>query len=257
VTSRRGEPIAGALLTVIGNDGWQAGKTRTDAGGQFELTGIAPSSFSIVVMAPGYAPEAAVVRAAHGGTIVHNIVLAGAGGLAGSVLSAGDVPLPGASVSLTDASGEVLARAVTDTDGGFVLAGAPQGTYTVTAAAPGYQPASMRVEVNGSMERALLSLAADAEVRGVVRNPLGAPVPAVTVSLADANGEIVATAITGDDGAYRLPGLAGGEHTLVATGYPPAATALHVEDGKTTTVTVRLGPSTVADDRSGQASSAN
>jgi uncharacterized protein YfaS (alpha-2-macroglobulin family) len=101
----------------------------------------------------------------------------------------------------------------------------------------------MRVEVNGSMEHALLSLAADVEVRGVVRDPLGAPVPAVTVSLADANGQIVATAITGDDGSYRLAGLAGGEHTLVAAGYPPAATTVHVEDGKTTTVTVRLGPS--------------
>jgi MFS family permease len=243
VTGRGGEPIAGALLTVIGSDGWQAGQAQTDADGRFELAGIAPGSFSIVVMAPGYAPEATVVGAAHGAAITHNIVLAAASRLAGSVLSAGDVPLPGASVSLTDASGAVLARDVTDMEGGFVLAGAPQGTYTVTAAAPGYQPASMRVEVNGSAEHALLSLAADAEVQGVVRNPQGAPVPAVTVSLADASGQIVATAITGDDGSYRLGGLAGGEHTLVATGYPPAPATVHVEDGKTTTVTLRLGPS--------------
>ena len=62
----------------------------------------------------------------------------------------------------------------------------------------------------------------------------------------------MATAITADDGSYRLAG-ARGEHTLVASGYPPAATAVHVEDGKTTTVTVRLGPSSKPDSQSGPA----
>jgi Carboxypeptidase regulatory-like domain len=51
----------------------------------------------------------------------------------------------------------------------------------------------------------------------------------------------VATAVTGEDGTYQLPGLPGGEHTLVASGYPPASSAVHVENGKTATVTVRLG----------------
>ncbi|HEY3952942.1 MAG TPA: MFS transporter [Streptosporangiaceae bacterium] len=237
----RGEPVAGALLTVIGNDGWQAGKARTDAAGRFELTGIAPSSFSVVVMAPGHSPAAGVVRATQPGIITHNFVLAGSGGLAGSVVSAANTPLPGASVRLTGTAGEVLARDVTDMEGGFVLHGALMGSYTVTATLDGYQPASLGVDLNGAVEHTVLTLIADAEVHGVVRNPVGSPVPGVTVSLADAEGEIVATAVTSEDGMYRLTGVAGGEHTLVASGYPPASSTVHVENGKTATVTVRFG----------------
>jgi MFS family permease len=72
---------------------------------------------------------------------------AGSGGLTGSVVSAANAPLPGASVRLTDPSGQVLARDVTDMEGGFVLPGALVGSYTVTASLDGYQPASSAVHV--------------------------------------------------------------------------------------------------------------
>jgi hypothetical protein len=109
------------------------------------------------------------------------------------------------------------------------------------AASPGTGPAVARPDGDPAAEPAGAEQIPGAEVHGVVRNPVGSPVPGVTVSLADADGEIVATAVTGHDGTYRLAGVAGGEHTLVATGHPPATSTVHVEKGKTATVTVRLG----------------
>jgi hypothetical protein len=230
------------VLTVLRSDGWQAGRTVAGAGGGYQLTGIEPRAFTLIAQANGHAPQAAVVSARAGGVVTHDFALAGAGGLAGSVRSAADVPLPEATVVISDDSGDVLARDVTGADGTFLLPGLPAGTYTAAATAAGYRPASTRVEVDGATETALLALLAEAEVRGVIRDPSDTPLSGVTVSLANTDGEVVASVVTGADGSYRLAGLDSGDHTLVAGGYQPVSAVVRVEDGQTSSVTVRLGP---------------
>jgi len=242
VQDHGGHPIAGAVLTALGGDGWQAGHAVAGPLGGYELTGIARMPFTVIVLAPGYAPQAAVINAGAGGEVGHDFALAPAGGLSGSVRSADDDPMPGATVVLTDAAGTVVAQEVTGHDGDFLLPGLPGGNYTVTATATGHRAASQQVQVNGTMETALLALVAEAGVHGVVRGPSDAPVPGITVSLANNAGEIVASTVTGADGAYQLSGPGDGEHTLVAGGYQPVAAVVQVEDGQTAKVTVRLGP---------------
>jgi uncharacterized protein YfaS (alpha-2-macroglobulin family) len=174
--------------------------------------------------------------------VSHDFALASAGGLSGSVRSADDDPMPGATVVLTDTAGAVVAQDVTGHDGDFLLPGLPGGSYTVTATATGHRTASRQVQVNDTMETALLALVAESGVHGVVRGPSDAPVPGITVSLANTAGEIVASTVTGADGAYQLSGLEDGEHTLVTGGYQPVSAVVQVEDGQTAKVTVRLGP---------------
>jgi MFS family permease len=174
VRDGQGHAVPGAVLTVIGGDGWQAGRAEVDSGGNYEITDVPLSTFSVIVMAPGHAPQAAVVKAADGREVTHDFVLAGSGGQA---------------------------------------AGAE-----------------------------LRALVAEAEVHGVVTGPQDTPVPGVTVSLANAAGDIVASAVTGEDGAYRLTGLDGGEHVLVATGHHPVSAVVRVEEGQAAAVTVHLGP---------------
>jgi hypothetical protein len=275
-------PIAGAVLTVIGGDGGQAGRGQAGATGGYEITGVPLSTFSVVVMAPGYTPQAAVVRSADGGVVGHDFMLAGSGGLSGTVLAVGGAPVPEATVFLTDATGDVLAQDITDLDGRFVLPGTFRGTYLVTATATGYQPASTPVDLEGTAATALLALVAEAGVHGVVRGASDAPVPGATVSLANAGGDIVASAVTGPDGAYQLTGLDGGDHMLAADGdhvlaaggdhvlaaggdpvlaaggdvlaaggddvlavggYQPVSAVVLVEDGQTANLTVQPGPS--------------
>jgi MFS family permease len=242
VRDQAGHPIAGAVLTALGGDGWQAGHAVAGPAGDYDLTGIARAPFTVIVLAPGYAPQAAVINAAAGGAVGHDFALAPSGGLSGSVRSAADEPMPGAAVALSDAAGTVVAQEVTGHDGTFLLPGLPGGTYTVTATATGHRPAAQQVQVNGTMETALLALVAEAGVHGVVRGPSNTPVPGVTVSLANTDGEIVASTVTSADGGYQLTGLDEGEHTLVAGGYQPVSAVVQVEDGQTASVTVRLGP---------------
>jgi hypothetical protein len=196
----------------------------------------------VIAMAAGHAPQAAVVKAAGGRAVTHDFVLTTSGGLSGTVLSNGNSPLPGATVTLSEAAGGVLAEDTTGPDGKFVLPGHFEGTCLLTATAPGYRPASQEVELDETAGTALLALVAEAEVHGVVSGPHDAPVPGVTVSLANAGGDVVASVVTGEDGSYRLSGLDGGEHVLVAGGYHPVSAVVRVEEGQTASVTVHLGP---------------
>ena len=72
-----------------------------------------------------------------------------------------------------------------------------------------------------------MDLASGAHVQGVVRAPHG-PLADARVTLVDAAGNVVGTRRPGADGAYAFTDLDGGEYTVIATGYPPVATALTV-----------------------------
>ncbi|MYW29268.1 carboxypeptidase regulatory-like domain-containing protein, partial [Streptomyces sp. SID2119] len=54
------------------------------------------------------------------------------------------------------------------------------------------------------------------------------PLADARVTLIDAAGNVVATATTGEDGAYAFTDLDAGEYSVIATGYPPVAGALTV-----------------------------
>lgn len=77
------------------------------------------------------------------------------------------------------------------------------------------------------MTRVEVDLTAGARLRGIVRAPHG-PLADARVTLVDAAGNVVGTATTGEDGAYAFADLDSGEYTVIATGYPPVATALTV-----------------------------
>jgi len=102
------------------------------------------------------------------------------------------------------------------------------GAVTVAVNATGHRPLAMPVEVSGAgVTRIEVQLNSGAQVQGVVRAP-GGPLGDARVTLVDAAGNVVGTARTGADGAYAFTDLNSGEYTVIATGYPPVATALTV-----------------------------
>jgi MFS family permease len=252
-----GRPVASAVVTVTSTEGRQVARALAAPDGQYRVTGLPSAPLTVIVSARGHEPTAAALAVQSGTVVERDFVLAGSGGLRGTVRSAGGdgAPLAGAKVIVSDLAGHVVASAVTGGDGGFTVDGAPAGRYALTATAPGHLPASRQVELNGHAGTAQLDLPPEREVYGIVRTPGGGPMPGIAVTVSNAAGEIVASAITDPYGRYRLTGLGDGEHVLVASGHEPVSASVDVASGETASVTIRVG-GLAADDGPGSSGSA-
>ncbi|MFJ6012059.1 MFS transporter [Streptomyces sp. NPDC092952] len=223
-------PVAGAAVTLISLAGRQLGRSVAQADGTYELDAPGSGSYVLIASADGFQPQASTVVVGDE-PLAFDILLSGTSGLAGLVRSAeSSDPVEGAMVVVTDVRGEVLATGASDGAGEFAFGELVPGTVTVAVNALGFRPLALPVEVGGQgITRVEAVLQAGALVQGVVRaGTARRPLPDARVTLVDAAGNVVATSTTGEDGAYAFTDLDAGEYSVVATGYPPVASALTV-----------------------------
>jgi uncharacterized protein YfaS (alpha-2-macroglobulin family) len=172
-----------------------------------------------------------VPEQADGSGTVADIILSDAGGLAGTVTAAdGGYPVAGARMLLTDANGTVAATGLTGADGGYAFTALKAGQYSLAASAGGCRPIARPVTISAGEEvRADIELTGYARLSGrVLTNPGAHPVPGVLVTLLDTAGASVAEAEADEAGWYAFEGLAEGEYTALASGFPPVASALRM-----------------------------
>lgn len=231
----RGPDGAGirAALTLIGPRGRQAARTEAGADGGYWLDAPAAGPYVLLTSAGSHPPAASTVivrQPGNGSGTVVNVLLADTGGLAGTVTAAGGYPVTGAHMTLTSASGTVVGTQRTGADGGYAFTALNDGEYTLAASADLYHPVARTVIISGGENiRADIELAGDARLSGVVVTKGGArPVPGARITLLDTTGAVVAAADTDEAGRYAIDGLADGAYTAIASGYPPAASTLHV-----------------------------
>ncbi|MFH8451312.1 MFS transporter [Streptomyces fungicidicus] len=224
-------PVPQAAVTLISLGGRQLGRSVAQADGAYALDAPGAGSYVLIASADGHQPQASTV-VVNGEPLAHDILLSGTSGLTGLVRSAGTgLPVPEAMVIVTDVRGDLLATGSTGEQGEFSFTELVPGTVTVAVNAAGYRPRALPVEVGGSgVTRVEADLEAGARLSGVIRAPHG-PLADARVTLVDAAGNVAGTATTGADGAYAFADLDGGEYTVIATGYPPVATALTVTGG--------------------------
>jgi hypothetical protein len=163
------------------------------------------------------------------GPVAYDMLLDGAGGLAGLVRAAdGGEPVAGAVVVVTDVRGDVLATRQTDGVGEFSVGELVPGPVTLAVSSPKHRPLAVAVEIAGTgATRVEIELRPGAHVRGTVRGGAG-PLGDARVTLVDVAGNVVATTTTGDDGAYAFCDLDTGPYTVIATGYAPRAAGVLV-----------------------------
>ncbi|MFI6931234.1 MFS transporter [Streptomyces sp. NPDC050287] len=249
-----GTAVPRAALTLIDVTGQQIGRGASGEDGRYALSTPGPGSYVLIAAAGGHQPQAVSVTVGER-PVELDVVLGGAGRLAGTVLTADGTPVREATVTLTNVHGEVVASTRSGREGGYVITELVAGEYTLAASAPAFRPAALPVSVQASREtRQDVELAGGAVLRGTVRaagersergvlppEGWGRPVEDARVTLLDAAGNVVDTVTTGPDGAFRFVDLSAGEYTVIASGYPPVATVLQVAGGGRTERDLQLG----------------
>ncbi|MEU6096317.1 MFS transporter [Streptomyces sp. NPDC047079] len=236
-----GTVVPRAALTLIDVAGQQIGRGASGEDGRYALSTPGSGSYVLIAAAGGHQPQAVSVTVGER-PVELDVVLGGAGRLAGSVLTADGTPVRDAAVTLTNVHGEVVASTRSGREGGYVITELVAGEYTLAASAPAFRPAALQVTVQASREtRQDVELAGGAVLRGTVRASGGRPVEDARVTLLDAAGNVVDTLTTGADGTFRFVDLSSGEYTVIAAGYPPVATVLQVAGGGRTERDLQLG----------------
>ncbi|WP_185806111.1 MFS transporter [Streptomyces sp. RP5T] len=235
-----GTVVPRAALTLIDVAGAQIGRGTGSEDGRFTLAAPGPGSYVLIAAASGHQPQAVSVTVDEH-PVELDLVLGGAGRLTGRVLTDG-TPVPDATVTLTDAHGEVVATTRGGHDGSYEVTELVAGDYTLAAAAPGYRPAALPVTVRTAREtRQDVELTGGAVLHGTVRAGRGRSVEDARVTLLDVAGNVVDSLTTGPDGTFRFADLTGGDYTVIATGYPPVATVLQVAGSGRTERDLLLG----------------
>jgi EmrB/QacA subfamily drug resistance transporter len=146
----------------------------------------------------------------------------------GHVLSDGGRPVAAAALTLIDPRGQQVSRVTGDADGGYRIVAPAPGDYVLITSAHGHRPVAVTVSVGARPHLLTVTLPGSGELTGSVRGADGRPLAGATVTVADANGEVVGAAVTGADGGYTCA-VAPGEHTVVVVAdrmRPTASTVL-------------------------------
>ncbi|WP_308377916.1 MFS transporter [Streptomyces sp. ISL-98] len=236
-----GTTVPRAALTLIDVSGRQVGRGASGDDGRYALSVPSPGAYVMIAAAGGHQPQAVTVTVGER-PVELDVVLGGAGRLAGTVHTADGTPVRDAAVTLTDVRGEVVASTRSGREGGYVITELVAGEYTLAGSAPAFRPAALPVSVQASREtRQDIELAGGAVLRGTVRASGGRPVEDARVTLLDVAGNVVDTLTTGPDGSFRFIDLSSGEYTVIAAGYPPVATVLQIAGGGRSERDLQLG----------------
>ncbi|GAA1188669.1 MFS transporter [Streptomyces hebeiensis] len=230
VRGSEGEAVPRAAVTLISLAGRQLARAVAQHDGGYVLDAPGAGSYVLIASADGFQPQASTVVVGDE-PLSFDILLAGTSGLAGTVRSADSgQPVEGAMVIVTDVRGDVLATGTASAQGEFAFGELIPGSVTVAVNAAGYRPLALPVDIGGQgVTRVEAALRSGAQIHGTIRAGAGRrPAADARVTLIDAAGNVVATATTGDDGAYGFADLDAGEYTVIATGYPPVAGSVSV-----------------------------
>jgi EmrB/QacA subfamily drug resistance transporter len=159
----------------------------------------------------------------------------GGGLIRGSVRGADGVPAGNAALTLIDVDGHQVGRTTTRDDGRYGLVTPDRGTYVLVAAAGEHAPRAATLVVGDQPVDLDLVLDGSGGLVGAVRDLEGTPVPEARVVVANVQGEVVATGMTGADGAYAFPEVVPGTYTVAvsAAGHRPAAVPVEVGEDRT------------------------
>lgn len=241
VAHHEGPAVSGAVVSLADTAGRKISSVYTDADGSYRLDVPTGGTYLIITSAPDHEPVASLV-AVDGEPARHDVTVAGVGGLTGTVRYDGmGEAVADAVVTVTDSQGDVVGTARTGPEGVFSFACLPEGSYTLVVVAESRPPQAYPVTVRrGTQTSQDVTVRTRGTLRGEVRIGGDEPFAGAGVTLTDAAGNIVATAVSDADGIFSFDDLPPGRYMVQAAGYGPAAVPVQVEDGRPVDVDVTL-----------------
>ncbi|HEU0089500.1 MAG TPA: MFS transporter [Pseudonocardiaceae bacterium] len=171
-----GQPVGGAMVTLVDTHGNVAGAVRTEPDGRFSFAEIPQGQYTLTVATSALQPVAHSVELPSTGHVTQDVTVAARVQLVGVVRTAtSGIPVPEALTTLIAPDGQVVGSAVTDPDGGFVFDDLSAGVYTLIAT--GYPPVAAEVHLGaGAPTETVITLrpptlADTATGNGAVRTP--------------------------------------------------------------------------------------
>ncbi len=168
--ARDGSPVK-AELALLSSGADVVLRHWTDGDGGLIVPDLPAGHYELVVQSLGYRPETRPVAVTESGARSVEVGLVGVGHIYGAVAGPGGGWLPGVLITLTDASGAVVATTKSDSAGSFHFTRVLEGSYTV--AAPTWAAAIAAVETGpGSVVAADVEFVRSREENDVTVRPL-------------------------------------------------------------------------------------
>ena len=236
VQDQLANPEAGVAIDVF-VDSTIVASTVTDPVGNYTFSTLAPTTYTVRASLSGRQAgqqSAMVVLPPHPTAEANFTLLLNPGIIAGSVASAVSAPISEAAVTIFSGTA-IVGEATTAYDGSFTIANIAPGTYTVVVSANNFQTSS---------QGALVSSGSTTTVSFVLQPPSGTlvgtvanasqPLSGVAVEVLSGS-DVIAAALTGNDGTYTIVNLAPGSFTVRATfsGYQTALASARIVANQT------------------------
>jgi len=234
--------IEGLSVTAYTDAGRYAGSTRTDAKGNYSLTGLRAGSFALqfqeynsgIYLSEWYQDKttresANLIAVTAGQTVTASTaVLATGASVSGKVTNASKTGIANVSVRVGNSSRS--ANATTDANGNYEVAGLVAGTYSVYFSDPSKSyldqywkqgndatsGAPVTLTTGQKVANTNVVLEAAAKIKGTVRNAANQAVSGISV-IAYGDASFQASTISDASGNYEIPGLRAGKFALEFT----------------------------------------
>lgn len=211
--------IEGAVVEVF-EDSILIGFADTDINGNYTIPNLPPGSYTITVTAIGYQSKTNGALVVSGMTTIENFALIQPpGAISGTVTNAGNGnPIPGASVNVFKGL-TLIASVLTDSNGNYTIDTLSPGNYLVSAGAQQFSTSVVGAIVTaGNTTIVNFSLTANpgtisgTVIDSVTQTPISGSIVQVHNSV-----ELVATAVTDNNGNYNIPNLDPDNYTITST----------------------------------------
>ncbi|MBY0090740.1 carboxypeptidase regulatory-like domain-containing protein [Priestia aryabhattai] len=243
-------PGVSVIIRALSPAGPIVATTVTDQNGFYQLTGISPGSYTVIISGPPiFGSETTSILLDSGEVETVNLALASLpGSVQGKVTDEKGIGLTNVLVQLFDEQGVLVRRVQTDNNGNYFIRGFTAGTYKIVVTQPNFQNEVSNFDV-GPDQIATVNfalLASPGIITGTIRNIItNQLIPGAVVQLFPAQSLTpIALTITDQQGNYQFTGLQPGNYTILGSefNFASASSGVTVISNQSTTTNLFLQP---------------